>query len=297
MKRLGLWLSLAAMSLTSASAQVTVEVLLDQDQFLPGEALVAAVRITNRSGQTLRLGTTPDWLTFSIETRDSPVVPKTGEAPVVGEFTVESSQMATKRVDIAPYFAFNRPGRYALVATVRIKEWDHEISSPAKGFYIIEGAKLWEQEFGLPQSTNTSNATPEVRKYMLQQANYLKGQLRLYLRLTDGPGARTFTVLPIGPIVSFSHPQPLVDGASHLHLLYQNGPRSYSYTEISPEGQIVARQTYDYVASRPRLCEGEGGKVVVQGGVRRVTAQDVPPPETMGAATNAVAAPKGGAEN
>jgi hypothetical protein len=269
MKKLGLWLGLLAASLAPASAQVTVEVLLDQDQFLPGEALVAAVRVTNLSGQKLPLGGEPDWLTFAIEARDSEVVPKNGEAPVAGEFVLESSQMGTKRVDLAPYFSISRPGRYAIVATVRIKAWDREITSPPKTFYMIEGAKLWEQQIGMPPSANSTNATPEVRRYILQQVNYLKGQLRLYLRLTDATGGKAFKVLPIGPMLSFSRPQPLVDRASNLHILYQNGPHSYSYTAYNPEGDLIVRRIYDYIDSRPRLREGNDGVVSVTGGVLR----------------------------
>ena len=56
MKALGLWLGLLAAALSPVSAQVTVEVTQDQDQFLPGESMPTAVRITNRSGQSLRLG-------------------------------------------------------------------------------------------------------------------------------------------------------------------------------------------------------------------------------------------------
>ncbi len=280
MKKVGLCLILLAASLAPVSAQVTVEVLLDQDQFLPGEALVAAVRITNRSGQLLRLGAEADWLTFSIESRESPVVAKIGEAPVAGEFTLESSQMGTKRVDLAPYFSFSRAGHYAVIATVRIKAWDREISSSPKSFYIIEGAKLWEQEFGMPRPADATNATPEVRKYMLQQANYIKGQLRLYLRVTDATGGKAFRVFPIGQLVSFSHPQPLVDKASNLHVLYQNGPHTYSYTSFNPEGELMVRETYDYVDTRPRLREWEEGNVSVVGGIRRVTASDVPAPDS-----------------
>jgi hypothetical protein len=278
MKRLGLWLSLAAMSLTSASAQVTVEVLLDQDQFLPGEALVAAVRITNRSGQTLRLGKEPDWLTFSIESHESWVVPKTGEPPVEGVFSLESSEMGTKRVDLGPYFSLGRPGRYSIIATVRIRDWEREITSQPKDFYLIQGARLWEQDFGVPKSAGDANAAPEVRKYLLQQANYIKGQLRLYVRVTDAAGTKNFRVLPVGQMVSISRPQPLVDKASHLHVLFQNGAHSYNYTEINPEGEVVTRQTFDYISSRPRLREGDGGLVSVVGGVRRITATDVPAP-------------------
>jgi len=67
MKTLGLCLALWLASLAGVTAQVTVEVLQEQDQFLPGEALPVAARITNRSGRPLTLGNEQDWLTFSIE--------------------------------------------------------------------------------------------------------------------------------------------------------------------------------------------------------------------------------------
>src|SRR5262245_18716022 len=67
-----LWLivGIAVASILPVAAQMTVEVALEQEQFLGGEALPAAVRITNLSGQTLHLGTEPDWLTFLVESRD-----------------------------------------------------------------------------------------------------------------------------------------------------------------------------------------------------------------------------------
>ena len=43
MKAFGLWLVILAAALSPVSAQVTVEVTLDQDQFLPAESLPAAV--------------------------------------------------------------------------------------------------------------------------------------------------------------------------------------------------------------------------------------------------------------
>src|SRR5260221_312657 len=112
MKPIGLWVSLLAVSAASASAQVTVEVTPDQQHFLQGEALQVAVRITNRSGQTLRLGGDSNWLTFGLESGDGAVVSRLGEPPVAGEFTLESSKAAIKHVDLEPYFAFTHLGRY-----------------------------------------------------------------------------------------------------------------------------------------------------------------------------------------
>jgi hypothetical protein len=277
MKALGLCLGLWGAALLSVSAQVTVEVTQDQDQFLPSEAVPTAVRITNRSGQSLRLGREQDWLTFSVQSHGDEVVPKMGEVPVVDEFVLDSSKVATKRVDLAPYFSLNHSGHYSVTATVRIKDWNQEITSPPRNFDVIEGARLWEQEIGVPNSTEPTNATPEVRKFILQQANYLKAQLRLYLRLTDASGSKTFRVFSIGPMVSFSHPEPQVDKFSNLHLLYQDGAHTFRYTVVNPDGEILARRIYDYVDKRPRLQPDEDGKIFVTGGVRRITPSDIPP--------------------
>lgn len=273
---------LALLLLCSAGplvAQVRVEVTLDQDQFLPGESLPATVRITNRSGQTLHLGGEEDWLSFEVESRDGLVVAKEGEAPVAGAFTLENSKTASKRVELAPYFSIIEAGRYAVIATVRIPDWDHDVPSLAKTFYVIQGAKLWEQEFGLPRTEGSTNLAPEVRKYILQQANYLKGQIRLYLRLTDQSGLKSFTVFPIGQLVSISRPEPQVDKFSNLHVLFATGPRAYSYNVFNPDGDLISRQTYDYIGTRPRLQLDAEGKIGVLGGVRRVTRNDVPAPK------------------
>jgi hypothetical protein len=276
MKNFGFTLGLLAASLSSAAAQVTVEVMQKQDQFLPGESMPAAVRITNRSGQTLRLGAEEDWLTFAIEPRGGGVVPRTGEAPVAGEFTLGSSKMATKRVDLAPYFSLTDPGRYSIVATVKIKGWDREIASPPRDFDVIEGAKLWEQAVGVPNSAGT-NGAPEVRKYILQQANYLKGRIGLFLRVTDSGGGKTFRVFPIGSMVSFSRPEAQIDKFNNLHVLYLNSPHAFSYTVFNPEGDLVTRETYDMPNNAHlHLQVGEDSKISVAGGVRRITANDLP---------------------
>lgn len=281
MKILSLLLALVCAPLSHLFAQVKAEVALDQEHFLIGESLIVPVRITNRSGQTLQLGAEPDWLTFSIESRDGFIVAKLGDAPVLGEFKLESGQVATRRVELAPFFALDRIGRYRLTATIRLKQWDAQVTTKPASFDIINGAKLWSQDFGVPTPGGESGRPPEVRRYALEQANYLRSQLRLYLRLTDGEGMRVIKVFPLGPMVSFSNPEHQIDKDSRLHVLYQNGARSFSYTVISPEGDIVIRQTHDYANSRPRLQLNPEGQMVVAGGARRITNSDLPEPKAI----------------
>jgi len=67
-----------------------------------------------------------------------------------------------------------------------------------------------------------------------------------------------------------------VDKLSELHVLFADGPHTYTYTVFNPDGELLVRQSYDYVASRPRLKADEDGKISVTGGVRRLTVADVP---------------------
>src|SRR6185295_15451530 len=108
--------------------------------------MIVATKITNQSGRPLHFGADANWLTFSVESQDGFVVIKNAEVPVKGEFDLESSQMGTKRVDIAPYFSMTRPGRYKVIATLRIKDLSAQTASLPKTFDIISGAKLWTQE-------------------------------------------------------------------------------------------------------------------------------------------------------
>src|SRR5436190_7521789 len=259
------------------SAQVSVDLALDQDQFLPGESLMVGVRITNFSGQTLHLGKDNDWLQITLEGRDNYVVPTTTDLPVQGEFNVESSKIVTRRVDVAPCFALARPGRYTVSATVKLKDWDKELISKPKSFDVIAGTTLWEQDVGVSVPA-ASNRPPEVRKYALQQAIHLK-QMKLYVRVTDQAESRVIGVFPIGPLISFSSPEHQIDKESNLHVLYQTGAKTFNYSVVNPNGRLLVRQTYEYTDTRPGLRVDREGRIFIGGGARRVSSDDLPTPE------------------
>jgi len=276
MKRFGFWLVVWLLSVGGLSAQVTMELSLDQEQFLPGEALPVVVRITNRSGQTLVLGTDEDWLRFTVESRDIPVVIKNGEAPVKEKIVLESAQAAIKRVNIEPYFNLKTLGRYKVTATAMIKDWGQQIISAPVGFDIIHAAMLREIEFGVPLPPGVSNRPPEVRKYTLLQANYLK-KLMLYFQLSEGAG-KINKVFPLGRILNMGLEDTQLDRLSNLHLLYQIGAHTASYMVLSPDGELIKRQTYEFTA-HPRLKYDEEGNIAVAGASRLPRPDDLPRPK------------------
>ena len=259
-------------STLALSAQISVEVVPTQGQFLPGEPLRVEVRITNRSGQSLKLGEDNEWLKISVESKDGYVVSQLGEVPVKKEFTLDSSKMVRRWVDIAPCFSLTKPGHYLVSATVKVKEWDKEFSAAVGEFDIVKGMNLREMEFGVP---TVAGQSPEVRKYALQQANYLK-QLWLYVRVTDSPETRVIRVVPIGTMVSFSEPEAQVDSASNLHVLWQTGARGFAYRVVNPAGEIIVRETHDFQGTRPKLRADETGKILVSGGLRHPMRDDLP---------------------
>ena len=276
---------LAAVCAGRISAQVNIELSLEQEQFLPSESVPLAVKITNRSGQQLHLGADADWLTFNVESVDGFVVLKNGDAPVRGEFDLETSQLAIKRVDLQPYFSLGKPGRYRVTASLHIKDWGVQIASAPKAFDVINGAKLWEQDFGVVTGTN---AVPEARKYVLEQANYLKEQLRLYVQVSDVAEAQVFKVTAIGPMVSFSHPEAQVDRQSRLNILWQTGAQAFSFVMVNPDGSVTPVEFYDNIFTRPRLGVNDDGDVIVVGGTHRAKPAELTPVKAPNELPNAV---------
>src|SRR5208283_1575480 len=133
-------LGLALFSLFNAPAQVvTVQLTLEQEQFLPGESLPVTVHIVNSSGQSLHLGADAKWLTFTVESADN-------------------------------------------------------------NFVVMKNADP-------PVTAGVTNQPPVVRKYILEEANYLRQQLRMYVLVSDQSGTRILKVSAIGPMVSFSRPE------------------------------------------------------------------------------------------
>jgi len=277
---------LLALAVWPAMAQVTVEVTTDQDQFLQGESIPVAVKITNRSGQQLHLGADNEWLTFNVQSVDCFIVIQNSEVPVKEAFDLESSQEATKHVDIAPYFDLSKKGGYKVTATLHIKEWAQDINSKPKNIDIVSGAKLWSQEFGLP----ATNHAPEMRRYTLEQASYLRGEKRLYVQVSDQTGGQIFATRALGPAVEFNGPEALVDRYSMLHVVWQSGGQSFNYSLVNADGEVLRTEMYDdYNNSRPHLMVDDSGDIRVKGGVRRPQPGELPqvsPPPEVPAGTN-----------
>lgn len=278
-----------------ASAQSTaieVEVVLQEEYFLPGEEIPVGVRISNLSGRPVTFGSTTNWLIFYAESRSGDVVTRLGLVPVEGEFTLESSKAGTKYWNIQPYFDFDQSGPYLISAEIRLPDWNQRLISDPETITLQPARKLWEVSFGVPPDPNETNAVPEIRRYALQSATRTKDR-KLYARVTDETESVIYKVVQLDRLLSFSNPEQQLDAASRLHVLFQTGGNVYTYCIVDHHGDLVGRQRHEIApGSRPRLAKLADGTIEVRGGKRQPSIADIPPyvpPPAPVLATNTLA--------
>lgn len=275
MKRPALLLAFAlAAAAARADSGLGAEIRLEEPMVLPGERVLAGVRLTNLSGQPVTFGTSPDWLTFFVARSGGAPVSQTGPLDVSGEFTLESATAGTKQWDIAPAFDLAEPGNYSVTAEVRVPALGVTLVTPPQAVLVSPGMTLAETTFGRPAP---AGGRPEIRRYALIQASRKK-DLRLFVRVSDESGGHTFSVTPVERLLSVSRPEHQLDRESNLHVLLQSGARDFSYVQLNPDGEIVGRKKYVQIpGSRPRLAAGTNGVVTVAGGARVPQPTDLPP--------------------
>jgi len=270
---------LGALASFAQSSGVVVELVLDENVYLPGEEIPVGVRISNLSGRPITFGSTPNWLTFYAETKKGDIVARLGSVPVEGEFTLESSKAGTKFWNIQPYFDFQETGVHLVFAEIKLPEWSDRVLSEPVTFTLQGARKLWEVSFGVPPAEGSTNSPPEIRRYALQSAIRTRDR-NLYARVTNEDETRIFRVVFLDRLLSFSNPAQQLDSRSRLHVLLQTGGNTYSYCVITPDGELAVRQKHEIVTgSRPRLVKTSDGDIEVTGGRRLPSSSDVPPYE------------------
>ena len=269
----------------SQGVAVSAELSLEQNQLLPDEKMHLKLSIENRSGQDLKLGTTDDWLAFTVLGEKNAVVPQLGTNHVYidGETNVPAGMSASREFNLTPYFDFRRPGNYSVKATIKLPQWGQEITVPAVKFTIVNGTRLADlpdidMPVGVPTMPGQAGQPPEIRRYFLEKSDATMGG-KLYVRLTDGTGSQTLMLVPIGLFFPFNQPDVKLDQYNELHVLHQTGGKEFTYCVIDTLGLMVERQTYLSTDRRPVLrIDGTNGVVVV-GGARAVSPSDLPPPQ------------------
>lgn len=238
-------------------AQLNVQLRSEKDTFLVYEALPVTVTIHNYSSRPVRLEDSDDksWLSFVVTDSDNGLVPRLAQPDTRQVLVIGPSQSVSRTIDLLPLFELRGNGSYRVQALV------NEAGSNALRISLTNGRELSSQIVGLPMP---DGAAEEYRTYALL-ARRGEREDSLYISVRDDPRQVVYSLVALGGFLSSAKPQTMVDRSGHLHVLFQNGPRSYGYVAVDETAKVLARGAYSDFSSRPRLGLQDGA-VRVSGG-------------------------------
>jgi hypothetical protein len=187
------------------------------------------------------------------------MVENVGKMQVEDAILIPPGDTVRRTIDILPLYDLRSLGTYQIQAAVNANGMQ-AISSLIR-VVILNGRDLWSQTVGLAAA---GKAGDEYRTYSLV-ARSNRQQDSLYVCVKDEPHQLVLGLLPLGGLLTVMPPEARVDQRGDLHVLYQNGPRSFGYVQVDPSATIVKRAAYSDFSSQPRLVTLDGS-VDVQGG-------------------------------
>ena len=93
----------------------------------------------------------------------------------------------------------------------------------------------------------------------------LPNSTQLYLRIENKKGGTVFCTHRLGRLVSYGTPEIILDQKNQVHILQNAAPKSFLYSHIGLNGEVLQRKTYSQIVKRPILREGPDGKIKVIG--------------------------------
>jgi len=286
MKRLlinALLLALLADGRAAESVQVGIE--FEEREYVPGEPIEAKVVIVNFSGRPLRTGEWPGWLVLDVRSESHTPFVEKQPLDFVREFTIPHGKEVKRHINLGDYYAFHQTGNFTVIPIVR---WgrgptDYQAGGPAK-FSIAQPATMVEQPFGVVVGPQRESRT---RVYTIQRLT--RGRTHAFVKVSDQESGVILGLVNLGEIVSFARRVDLrLNRLNYLHVLHQSGAREYRHHVISPEGRLVARESYASEGGRPpHLVRDNANIVRVEGGRSHPQPDDqpilrLPPPDKGG---------------
>jgi hypothetical protein len=139
--------------------------------------------------------------------------------------------------------------------------------STTKVFQVTDARAIWQKTVGIPDGMPGAG---DVRTYSLL-SNRFPDHTAIYVRVENKNSGVVYMTYSLGRIIANEEPQAELDRANQLHVLHCAAPRTWAYSHIGLNGELLAHSTFLETKSRPRLRHTADGAIAVNGGI-----QDVP---------------------
>src|SRR6266849_2507382 len=253
------------LSAVGGEAQIQVDLKFTRLQYIAYEPVVATLGITNLAGRDVDLHDAEGQPWFGVEItggEGQPIAPVTTDnkqAPL----KIEAGKKVTQRINLTPLYPVHDFGVYHVRAHIYFADLSKFFYSQTKVFEVTEARPIWQRTVGMPDGTvGPGNA----RTYSLL-TNRFPDHTSLYVRVEDKDSGIVYATYSLGRMIAFDEPEAELDRSNQLHILHCAAPRSWAYSRVGLNGELIARSSFMETKTRPRLFPTTEGTVAVRGGM------------------------------
>lgn len=252
------------MLVAAARAQIQVDLKFKRVQYVAYEPVIATVQVTNLAGRDIELrdDNGERWFGFEVTAEEGRLVQPLEQTPEP-PLKIEAGKTVTRKVNLTPRFAINDLGPYHARANIFFADLNKFFYSQAKVFQVVDARAIWQKTIGVPDGMSGAG---QLRTYSLL-SNRFPDHTKLYVRVEDKDTGAVYSTYSLGRIIAVDEPQVELDQLNRLHVLHCAAPRTWSYSEIGPNGELLAHSTILETKTRPHLRRAADGAVAIRGGM------------------------------
>jgi hypothetical protein len=257
-------LSLFVFLAEAVHAQIQVELKFKRLQYVAHEPVMATVRITNLAGRDVDLHDEKGqhWFGFEVNAGEGRLLAPFRQTAPEPALHVEAGQTVTRKINLTPVFPVHDFGAYHVRANVYFADLNKFFYSQTKVFQVADARPIWQKTAGVPDGMPGAG---EMRTYSLL-SNRFPDHTSLYVRVENKNSGLVYTTYSLGRVIAYDEPQAELDRANQLHVLHCAAPRTWAYSHIGLNGELLAHSTFMETKTRPRLRHVANGAVAVNGG-------------------------------
>lgn len=249
---------------SSAQAQIQLELKFKRLQYIAYEPVIATVQITNLAGRDIELRDDGGqrWFGFEVTGGQQQLLAPSAvesEPPL----RIEAGKSVTRKINLAPAFPVHDFGSYHVRANVYFADLNKFFYSTTKVFQVTDARPVWQKTVGVPEGLPGAGST---RTYSLL-SNRFPDHTSLYVRVEDKTSGVVYSTFSLGRAIAFDEPQAELDRMNQLHVLHCSAPRTWAYSHVGLNGELLKHSTFLQTKSQPHLRHAADGVVAVHGGV------------------------------
>ena len=249
---------------TRGEAQIQIDLKLRRFQYIAYEPIMATLTITNLAGRSVELrgADGQPWLGFEVTASEGQPISQVAADQSPLTLKIEAGGRVNRKINLTSLYPVHDFGAYHVRAHIYFADLGKFFYSQPKVFEVTGARSVWQRTVGIPENARGPGKT---RTYSLL-TNRFPDHTSLYVQVEDKDSGIVYATYSLGRSVAFGEPQAELDRANQLHVLHCAAPRSWSYSRVGLNGELLTRSRFAETKTHPRLRHAPDGRIFVAGG-------------------------------